>query len=671
MATKARFRWPGINDLGNGGLRRLNEAGRNLENVIGGHLGPRGDAYVVAQEFGAAGDGAHDDLGAIQTAVDTMSAAGGGIVYLPPLNVAAGRFYRVRTPISMPDNVTLEGAGPDSLIFNDRTDGPNVATQPAIHIGWFIENYWSELTELYPLNDISQGASVVTFDTPGDEDNFEVGDLIAIRTAAETQGSEPVHVEVSEVVAVGSGTITLQDPVSEDMVGPTIWNATQHQPLAPPNGGVQLPIRLARRVTVRNIAVASNQFWIARVGGYRCTVRDLEVIHGGDLFNANVWTRSLVENVRGTWFGGMLETVAAIHSTFRGLRGSFYDLPAQQGNTGPGISIGGTTKNCLVEDFELECGDYDGNIRALRILGANNTVRRGKIVSQQARALEFGTTSDADNFNRDNTVQDVEFRMNAPVFFIDAGASGTPAFDVVRPRVIDCRFYGTPSGNAVTHGRCIDGRFEGNHIEQGDIAFQTEASGSRWINNHVTGDFTGPGLGSQIIYNNVDDRSELIAQIQQTSTVNAINSTTVNNVIGSVPIPANAFNDAEWLDLRLEAEIGAISTNGTKDLRLRLFDDDTATLLSVLATLSLDAADTGEASFIGRLYASNADRLDSYIEHSQAGTRTVLVRNVVGLDLANTNYRIDVEAWVGNAADTILVMGFTFRPFRPHYTGAY
>lgn len=667
MPTKARFRWPGINELNNGGLRRLNEAGRNLEKAIGGHLGPRGDAYIVAQEFGAAGDGAHDDVESIQIAVNTMSAAGGGIVYLPPLDTAAGRYYRVNTPLVLPDNVILEGSGPDSLIYNDRTDALNIATHPTILFGWFIESYWPLITT-YPLNNISEGDRIITFDTAADANNFAPDDLVAIRTAAETNSDEPLHTEVTEVVTVGVGTITVRDPVSEDMVDPSIWNVTQHQPTSPHTHD----IRLVRRAGVRNIGVRSNQHWQARVGGYRCTVQNVFVDQSADLWNANLWTRGLVEHIQGRFFAGVVEYVAGHHSTIRGLRASYEQLAGGwSGNTGPLLVQGPATKNCLIEDFEIAAGDYDGDIRAIQFGGKNNTIRRGKIVSTATqRGIHFVNAGNSSQFNTDNTVQDVEFRMNTPVFFVVLGNAPSGTFDVIRPRVLDCRFYGT-AATGVSHERCVDGRFEGNYIPSGNISFESGSAGNRWINNYVAAEFAGAAVGSNIIHDNVDDRSDLVSQIQQTSTNQAINSTTMNNVVGSVPIPAGALSDDEWLEIIVQANIGPGSTNGAKEFRIRLFDDDTPALVNTIATLSFAAGETGETSFQGRIYASNDNRLSSYIEESKAGVRTINVNNNAGLDLLNTNHRLDIEAWVANSLDTINLFGFSVRPYRPHYTGAY
>src|SRR4051812_19314629 len=80
-----------------GGSATGNKVG--VHTFLGGH--------VNARDFGAAGDGASDDSLAIQTAIDTVAAAGGGVVLLP-----RGTF-RLNTglvfPVGIP--VHLRGAG--------------------------------------------------------------------------------------------------------------------------------------------------------------------------------------------------------------------------------------------------------------------------------------------------------------------------------------------------------------------------------------------------------------------------------------------------------------------------------------------------------------------------------------------------------------------------------
>ncbi|MEZ2417480.1 glycosyl hydrolase family 28-related protein [Luteibacter sp. RCC_6_2] len=86
--------------------------------------------YANVMDFGAVGDGIHDDTAAIQTAISSLSATGGG-VYLPPGT------YVVSSTIALIPNLTLSGFGSKSVKILPKTTGITVlqylsdSSQPA------------------------------------------------------------------------------------------------------------------------------------------------------------------------------------------------------------------------------------------------------------------------------------------------------------------------------------------------------------------------------------------------------------------------------------------------------------------------------------------------------------------------------------------------------------
>ena len=79
------------------------------------------------KDYGAYGDGVHDDTAAIQAAANAASnAANGGIVYLPP-----GRYAISRTITVTGQNVTLQGAG-WSVTIPGLTNGVSLGTSKSV-----------------------------------------------------------------------------------------------------------------------------------------------------------------------------------------------------------------------------------------------------------------------------------------------------------------------------------------------------------------------------------------------------------------------------------------------------------------------------------------------------------------------------------------------------------
>lgn len=68
---------------------------------------------VKAAPYNAVGNGVADDYGAIQDAINAVSALGGGIVFFPTGT------YRILTTLQVPSNVVLMGVGASSKIFSE------------------------------------------------------------------------------------------------------------------------------------------------------------------------------------------------------------------------------------------------------------------------------------------------------------------------------------------------------------------------------------------------------------------------------------------------------------------------------------------------------------------------------------------------------------------------
>jgi hypothetical protein len=103
--------------------------------------GKVGALLTNVKDNGVFGNGSTDDLAAIQAVVNSVSAAGGGIVYFPPAT------YLVSAPIVPASNVTLLGAGPASVL-KTSANGIIIASAAAAFNDFTIDN----LTLVGPVN---------------------------------------------------------------------------------------------------------------------------------------------------------------------------------------------------------------------------------------------------------------------------------------------------------------------------------------------------------------------------------------------------------------------------------------------------------------------------------------------------------------------------------------
>ena len=111
-----------------------------------------GSGLVSVKDFGAVGNGVTDDTAAIQDAIDTLSAAGGGTVFLPAGAYKITSNINITWPSSLDQNVpgriTFRGEGADLSYIYDYRDNTAAASNGAITLN-FSSGYDNKFLTMY------------------------------------------------------------------------------------------------------------------------------------------------------------------------------------------------------------------------------------------------------------------------------------------------------------------------------------------------------------------------------------------------------------------------------------------------------------------------------------------------------------------------------------------
>ncbi|MBK3573166.1 right-handed parallel beta-helix repeat-containing protein [Streptomyces sp. MBT65] len=178
--------------------------------IKGGKVTPL--AWINVRELGAVGDGSTDDTTVIQSAIDTVNAAGGGTVYIPRGT------YKLTDALTTKDNVWLKGDGIAATVLTQTAtnkhgiqgsnlelvgfeglmvDGPGSGTGTGIHLDGTAIIYSFYVTMRNVM--VRQfGDTGVLIDDPVTTDLYNV--------TSKENGAEGFYITCSDTGAVGTST---------------------------------------------------------------------------------------------------------------------------------------------------------------------------------------------------------------------------------------------------------------------------------------------------------------------------------------------------------------------------------------------------------------------------------------------------------------------------------
>jgi hypothetical protein len=270
----------------------------------------QGSETVLITDFGAVGNGVHDDTAAFVAAMNEAYRSGGGRVLVP----ATGAFYKITRAIDLKSDllhpVHIVGEGNKSFIKNVRTGGhEGVVFRPGKLVAGGKNNPFAGPGQTWhAIEDAERGADRVFPKAPAG--TFRRGDMIFVASEERaTPGGErsemwwPLKPHIAIVLGVGErGGLLLSDPLR--------YNYRNAEVAKFPHGCSHGSVRNLR---LEYVTPGFNAF--AGGGNSHMTFRNINVTKGFGVFGGNGYSNALVENIRGRPYAKGIEFAYMSHDT--------------------------------------------------------------------------------------------------------------------------------------------------------------------------------------------------------------------------------------------------------------------------------------------------------------------------------------------------------------------
>lgn len=516
--------------------------------------------WYNVKNYGAVGDGVADDAGAIQAAINAAYADGGGKVVLPP------GVFDCSTALEVKDNVHLVGSGDATVIHNTAVGGDDITAMPIItgNLGDITTSSGLTAEQIYLLDAVSPGDTLLTFNSAADATDFTVGEIVLITSQVTYDDALtdtiPVYTNLNVVTNKYGGQIAVKYPLPDTLSV----------------SGSRYP--RIRRITGTIDGYGGSPLWAAQ----NCKVSNLRISQanpgrlGYAIFANGV--NQVFENITIDSCASMIGSNGLSYSTIRNIKGNYLSNAAdfadyQNDNLIENVIANryGTRTNYITSLF----GFYvlhgcDVTIRNLRIsLGgygevAMKNVQRGiiencKILDADDQGIWVGFGSDIivrgnyiKNTNKlgiysdagqrriitDNIIQDAGLvEAGASVYVWPAGYGGD---NIVSNNVLigDYDHIGVYP-TVGTQPTLNDGLFEGNIPTNSNIGIINRRTATVGWHGASGVDYTLPDVANNTAYNLeldnfVPRRSRLIdAQVECTEDVTSSGSAYLKVLLGS------------------------------------------------------------------------------------------------------------------------------------------
>jgi|SRR5829696_538591 len=267
-----------------------------------------GRETALITDFGAKGDGVHDDTEAILKAIDEIYDAGGGIVRVPE----AEAFYKTTRAIDLRSDVgspvRIVGEGDKSFIKNTAT-GMEHEFAPVFRAGLLVAGtgpYSGPGQDFHPIAPAEKGSEGIK----PKSGRYRPGDMLLIGSRERYHHGDasevwhPAFPQITLVEGVDDGEIKLADPLLDDH--PDSLVAVFKYGVS--HGSIE-NLRFEHQVEHKRFAA------VAGGGCYRMKFMDLSMTRGVSVFAANGYARCSLDRIDGTVVRKGIELAQWSHST--------------------------------------------------------------------------------------------------------------------------------------------------------------------------------------------------------------------------------------------------------------------------------------------------------------------------------------------------------------------
>ncbi len=622
--------------------------GGKLYPTLAGEVSVTDESYLYGdvRRFGAVADsGTTDNKAAIDNAIES-AAATHGLAYVP----GSDGYYGIEQPLYMRDGVNLVGDGVRSHIRNTRTVTALNGDLRVVDFGnHTVSSLLAETS--YILNAANEGDQSVTATTAAQAGNFSVGQVVYIASDA-LAGSAPSVQEFNEVTSVNAvtGVIGLKYGLHASFTGgQKIYTTTSGQ--TDPMGGVR---RVVSRCRIANLALTADggDWWHAAGGCWESLFENL-FIDSRSPAVLNCFARSTMRQIVATFDDRAIEFAIGSHDSVVADFECTYKDTGKATASEPLVSLNEGAHDIRIERGRINASGHAGS-RAVRFITARDClVDQVTIDAPSISGAEMVSFSSSSGYCQRNTARNLVVRGdNSRWVNFDYGVGVTGEDNAVE----HCKFYGTVSVDGVQFADGVrdgvfDCYFDNRGFTMAANASQSKVHRCRFGDRHPSFSKNSSGDVRDIETGSTADLRE--CELYETNA--SINSTTVNNTVYTTTIPLDTLATDDMIEIELHGF--ANGGNGTKEIRIEAGSTD-------IGSISLSAAQTGAFSIRARLsvlFATTTKRATAQ-EESAAGSNTR--RSSFSLNTNTGSMNIDLEAWVGNAADSISIDQFSIRPVR-------